>query len=1727
MKQRKLTIRVYSPNLTAENYGLRQTSHFSVQEETHSIFGQSRYIDLDKIGEVGILSCPDHDKDSNDLKLTYEIETEGATRVLTITSGDFTSLQQPDNYDAIKEKEDELKHQSLNSINESIQKIEHIRSHLNRMHENDHTYLKNQLLDIGKNSLISSPNQMLVEVLECRGLHAADLSGLSNPFCEIYLKSRSSRDNFRMGRTKKKRTYFVEKTLAPSWYGQSFVLDIPKDAVECARNYYIRINVKSFSTFSRHFLGKADIELVNLKDQEFISGWFSLTSKSTGKSALNINSATDQLRGSIKVKIQWIYTNTALINYYHTVLNQYLTKLHDQRSRMEEEIRKPTIDIKRHLNRNQKARTTLIHRNRQNELHGQTETYAGIRSKIFHLWNIQREASRQIRWKTVHASPNGSNNLIVSSTHSEESAPISLRKGLDSRSRIRTFSEEGLIFHLSPFSTNRQRSFTAPTSQWMHSTFEDDGMHDFQSSFRDIFNRINSGQPIEEKALTQSEMKEMMDEEAIVFDHLHRQLGLLYHRAGEYFHLRHLHWSSNPSRLVSWVQAGIEIKNGRKVKDVPHQESREIFDVEGQNFWSRIKPPVNAPSSLKEIYNSHTQLLARSKKISNSTAERSFRSVIYSGGTLSIKPITALHIRSISKGKATMYVKVKYGSQIRKSHTVHDYLGSPDWSIDPNSNKTSRQYNDSTIDLNFGDENFDHQTEISGALTISIVEKRHGIGADEPLGSVIFPIKSVVENCLNYDQNTMIKWFPLTENLTSSRLADIPLKDVQRENDTNDDFVRSFSPCIRLEIRWKPRLKDEKNIFDGPKKYPLSSSSFLGRISSFQVTYFKADFSGIIVSCIDSLRSTELFAIVLNEIDCKYCASVSRTNTGLVIGKIQVDNGLLDTIEPVILADSYPFANPSPVLIFKSEKDNMRSKKNVDSFSLVHFQMKELDIRIDDSWLKHVWRFFAELNYLYGTKFNVPSKGFAYTNEMNQMHDDVFVAFSNSQFLSNLEDNRTSFPSLFDSLLHEQPTYAKKVFIESLEIGELAINLSFQKKFRSRGAGINNALDNNDTRDFDDSLTYDQLDSIGLHRLSDINLVEPKLEKIPSISDAPIRIKFRDSLNVFDTIENIITSHKEVLWNDLFNQIYIIIGSVDTLGNPTTLAKTIGTGVRDFFYLPSMIFLETPTDPTRIGLGVVKGTLSLVSHSAQGVFGITSNLGSAVGQVAARISMDEKLRERQAEKDIANKKRRMSKKEALLVTVQPFEDIAKGVFTGFTGIFVEPYRSLKNREGLVGFTRGVAKGLVGSVAHPIVGLGNAFSHVSSSVQMLAGGINIISEEDMGEVEKWKYPCLFSIGNRIVPFDPTESQGFSLLFYLSKKLLYPHEYVLLAEQIQHNEICIVTNFRIVLILKNEGTRSPSSYHIKWQVEFDSTEVTCNLNEDGHHIVKLVIYFKPISLARESRFSSSLKASFEMKGKFQLREKFVRIHNLINCINQQFNKLILESSSEQKGIFSFRNLIFQDLTQSYQSEDNPISCIFIDELLRQMNKLQWCYPGYINTQIDLFCSRDNISTSSATQKTREDTKSEQESPLYSIKNELLLDEEQDDLLIRRKSCLPTDHDRTVDSACLNVNDDGFKESLVLMLEQILKNTETLSSLHENSIQLLPTSSNTGLDTLTTETSQTLIDNLRQVSLFVIESFTFSYLIRIQTSGSIRIENPVSRIEAISRSSCFRSKFRPGIE
>ena len=112
----------------------------------------------------------------------------------------------------------------------------------------------------------------------------------------------------------------------------------------------------------------------------------------------------------------------------------------------------------------------------------------------------------------------------------------------------------------------------------------------------------------------------------------------------------------------------------------------------------------------------------------------------------------------------------------------------------------------------------------------------------------------------------------------------------------------------------------------------------------------------------------------------------------------------------------------------------------------------------------------------------------------------------------------------------------------------------------------------------------------------------------PAITDAPIRFSGKLWNNVFETPDEILANILNYYRSNTLTQIYKIIGSLDFVGNPSMVINSFMKGARDFVVQPLREFLQFPQNPSRVGIGVAKGTLSLLSHSASGIFGFASKV---------------------------------------------------------------------------------------------------------------------------------------------------------------------------------------------------------------------------------------------------------------------------------------------------------------------------------------------------------------------------------------------------------------------------------------------------------------------------------------------------------------------------------------
>ena len=112
-------------------------------------------------------------------------------------------------------------------------------------------------------------------------------------------------------------TYICESTLDPIWQDQRFVFNVPEKAAVEQRKYNIRVMVQARSLVGLDsVLGQADIEFSCLKDERAVEGWFPLRAvRSSSLLSLRVS-------GSIKLRLQWVYSPVGYANYVCTSLEE-------------------------------------------------------------------------------------------------------------------------------------------------------------------------------------------------------------------------------------------------------------------------------------------------------------------------------------------------------------------------------------------------------------------------------------------------------------------------------------------------------------------------------------------------------------------------------------------------------------------------------------------------------------------------------------------------------------------------------------------------------------------------------------------------------------------------------------------------------------------------------------------------------------------------------------------------------------------------------------------------------------------------------------------------------------------------------------------------------------------------------------------------------------------------------------------------------------------------------------------------------------------------------------------------------------------------------------------------------------------------------------------------------------------------------------------------------------
>ncbi|XP_052096921.1 intermembrane lipid transfer protein VPS13B-like isoform X1 [Mytilus californianus] len=281
----------------------------------------------------------------------------------------------------------------------------------------------------------------------------------------------------------------------------------------------------------------------------------------------------------------------------------------------------------------------------------------------------------------------------------------------------------------------------------------------------------------------------------------------------------------------------------------------------------------------------------------------------------------------------------------------------------------------------------------------------------------------------------------------------------------------------------------------------------------------------------------------------------------------------------------------------------------------------------------------------------------------------------------------------------------------------------------------------------------------------------------------------------------------------------IVVGSLEILGNPTGLVRSIGSGVADLVRLP---YGGLTQGPGAFVSGVSSGMSSFVRNISSGMLTSVTNFASSVSRNMERLSMDDTHRERQEE-------RRRQHPEGLTSGL-------KNGLTGFgmsllgavAGLADQPLQNLMSRHESEGqrsaateLVSGVGKGLVGVFTKPIGGAAEFFSQTGQGL-LYGTGLS-------GNIIKPCYPS----------DDMVVSDMFNSRLKYVRKLLQCLPKCQLQSSLLANYLDVMdTEVKVELLLTNELMIMISIDDDSQQQAFSLVELEVKVEPDNPQLITFV-------------------------------------------------------------------------------------------------------------------------------------------------------------------------------------------------------------------------------------------------------------------------------------------------
>ena len=249
-------------------------------------------------------------------------------------------------------------------------------------------------------------------------------------------------------------------------------------------------------------------------------------------------------------------------------------------------------------------------------------------------------------------------------------------------------------------------------------------------------------------------------------------------------------------------------------------------------------------------------------------------------------------------------------------------------------------------------------------------------------------------------------------------------------------------------------------------------------------------------------------------------------------------------------------------------------------------------------------------------------------------------------------------------------------------------------------------------------------------------------------------------------VDLIIEHHKQ----EILRQAYMVLGSVDFLGNPIGVLNHVGLGITEFV--------------SEVGDGhLAGGVASLAQHVAFGLADGASKITGSISSGLGKAAMDRDFQK-------SREKRKLADKDVTGHLQNGVSSLGRGILYGIAGMFTAPLKGLQ-AEGVKGLASGTVKGVVGAVAKPLAGVFDLASSTTAAVRTAAGQTSAIPS---------RARAARAIGPDDVlrPYRVEDANGRKLLHQLNggdRKERYVSQITVSAN---HSTTLLVTSDRVIVL-----------------------------------------------------------------------------------------------------------------------------------------------------------------------------------------------------------------------------------------------------------------------------------------------------------------------------------------